>query len=497
MGDIYTNPPQSRNEAILRATIDGTEYTDPPESRIEDLLLELKETIEEGGSVEANPEGVASETLSKLKVDDTIYSIPSGGGGGGTSDYTELDNKPEINGVTLAGNKTAADLGLVGAETGKGLSSNDYTNADKAIVDGVTAALADKVDKVAGKGLSTNDYTDADAAIVAGVTTALNGKVDKVSGATSGNFAGLNSNGNLTDSGKKASDFLPSNTPIPDEVTANPQGTATEILTKLGIGSDIYEIPSGGSSKLVDLTDVNISSPSDGQILQYDAASQKWVNHINTPEFIVKTITIYSAANDTVSFSDISGEKTVVTDSSGEGSVKIFCVDGLEITFTSSVAKNPSDLSQAYSKTVTIGANTTEVYVMPNDDVLYWYGYKSSNCEDISTANGWSGSTFVAPTYNTNDVRLSSVIGDLSGLGNKNAITNNSKICVIYKGVTAGGGHYGVMASNTSKNTNGAPQFSTFTSNTTAYKEIEATNSYIFVDCESGRVSDIYAFWYE
>ena len=42
MGNIYTNPPQSRNEAILRATIDGTEYTDPPQSRIEDLLLELK-----------------------------------------------------------------------------------------------------------------------------------------------------------------------------------------------------------------------------------------------------------------------------------------------------------------------------------------------------------------------------------------------------------------------------------------------------------------------
>lgn len=50
MGDMYTNPPQSRNEAILRAMIDGTEYTDPPQSRIEDLLIELKETIESGGS---------------------------------------------------------------------------------------------------------------------------------------------------------------------------------------------------------------------------------------------------------------------------------------------------------------------------------------------------------------------------------------------------------------------------------------------------------------
>lgn len=33
-------------------------------------------------------------------------------------------------------------------------------------------------------------------------------KADKVSGATNGDFAGLDSNGNLTDSGKKASDFV-------------------------------------------------------------------------------------------------------------------------------------------------------------------------------------------------------------------------------------------------------------------------------------------------
>lgn len=35
------------------------------------------------------------------------------GGGGGTSDYTDLTNKPQIEGVTLSGNKSASDLGLV------------------------------------------------------------------------------------------------------------------------------------------------------------------------------------------------------------------------------------------------------------------------------------------------------------------------------------------------------------------------------------------------
>lgn len=78
MGDIYTNPPQSRNEAILRATIDGTEYTAPPQSRIEDLLLELKEAIEEGG--------------------------------GSVESYEQLTNKPQINGTTLSGDKSTEDL---------------------------------------------------------------------------------------------------------------------------------------------------------------------------------------------------------------------------------------------------------------------------------------------------------------------------------------------------------------------------------------------------
>ena len=34
---------------------------------------------------------------------------------GGASDYTDLSNKPSINSVTLSGNKTAADLGMIAA----------------------------------------------------------------------------------------------------------------------------------------------------------------------------------------------------------------------------------------------------------------------------------------------------------------------------------------------------------------------------------------------
>jgi hypothetical protein len=40
------------------------------------------------------------------------YEMTLSGGSGGTSDYTDLTNKPSINGHTLSGNQTGADLGL-------------------------------------------------------------------------------------------------------------------------------------------------------------------------------------------------------------------------------------------------------------------------------------------------------------------------------------------------------------------------------------------------
>lgn len=92
-------------------------------------------------------------------------------------------------------------------------------------------ALNGKVDKVEGSSLMTSEEhskltaieADADVNVIEvvkvngtalSVATAdksvnidLTGKADKVASATSGNFAGLDANGNLTDSGSKAADF--------------------------------------------------------------------------------------------------------------------------------------------------------------------------------------------------------------------------------------------------------------------------------------------------
>ena len=68
------------------------------------------------------------------------------------------------------------------------LSIGDYAKTTE-VTAAITAALADYA--------KTSD-----------VNTSLAKKADKVANATNGHFAGLDANGNLTDSGKKASDFV-------------------------------------------------------------------------------------------------------------------------------------------------------------------------------------------------------------------------------------------------------------------------------------------------
>jgi hypothetical protein len=47
-----------------------------------------------------------------LTLENGILSA-TGGGSGGTMDYNDLTNKPQINNVTLTGNKSLQDLGIV------------------------------------------------------------------------------------------------------------------------------------------------------------------------------------------------------------------------------------------------------------------------------------------------------------------------------------------------------------------------------------------------
>ncbi len=77
---------------------------------------------------------MASETLFKIKlvppthldiqlVNYTEFPIYIAPGGGSTNDYDQLDNRPQINGITLTGNKSLSDLNISSENTESGWAS--------------------------------------------------------------------------------------------------------------------------------------------------------------------------------------------------------------------------------------------------------------------------------------------------------------------------------------------------------------------------------------
>lgn len=94
--------------------------------------------------------------------------------------------------------------------------SGDYSKSDVGL--GNVVNTGDSATPVSG---GTTKFTTG------GAYTELNKKADKVTSATSGNFAGLDTNGNLTDSGSKASDF----STVKTSESATSGGTTLSLVT--------------------------------------------------------------------------------------------------------------------------------------------------------------------------------------------------------------------------------------------------------------------------
>ena len=148
-------------------------------------------------------------------------------------------------------------------------------------------------------------------------------------------------------------------------------------------------------------------------------------------------VTLWSAASDTVTFTDDNGQQIVVTagqnDSGGlapgeKDNVSITITQpsiGVDptITFTSSVAKDlvGGNVSTAYAKDITIHGNETEIFILP-DSAVYWYGYAVGD--------------IIANSYN------SGVDGGQSS-GTPTLAINNPDITI----TTSGGGTYATKGS--------------------------------------------------
>lgn len=123
----------SRVENILETMLGRSEIKEPAQSRVEELLIELKEAIEEGGT----GGDVTALTARIAKCERDISSIE-------TVDETQTQQIQSI--VTSLGEFRTAIENLdtdvenkVDKEAGKGLSTNDYTTAEKEKLAGIEA----------------------------------------------------------------------------------------------------------------------------------------------------------------------------------------------------------------------------------------------------------------------------------------------------------------------------------------------------------------------
>lgn len=214
-----------------------------------DAYIQNKPTIP---SVVANP-GNTTATLTSLGLDGTNYALPSGGGG--TITDVQVDGQSVVNqgvaNIDLTSYAKSSDLGTASAKDvpASGDAGNDevvlgndsrlsdartpvsHTHTTSDITDFPT--MSDYIQKSNTSGLVKNDGTiDTNSYATTSQIPDISGKADKVTSAVNGNFAGLDSNGNLTDSGHKHSDYLTQHQDISgkaDKVTGATNGNLAKL----------------------------------------------------------------------------------------------------------------------------------------------------------------------------------------------------------------------------------------------------------------------------
>ena len=124
-----------------------------PSTKLQDVNLDwlLKKICKLRG-------GTTNQVLAKVSDADFDFKWVTGGGGGGTSDYNDLVNQPKINNVTLVGNVSGSDLGL--------LDATALENYRTAIAQ--DAIDAGKQDKITASGILKGDGDGGVTAATAG-----------------------------------------------------------------------------------------------------------------------------------------------------------------------------------------------------------------------------------------------------------------------------------------------------------------------------------------
>jgi hypothetical protein len=106
--DTFSLKPDTTSEVQVRLLLD--------DGSVSGSLIEKHYVYKTKSTTRLTESGAGERTGEILQIR-LLKELGTSGGTGGTTDYNYLDNKPSINGVTLIGNKTTEDLGIVSEET--------------------------------------------------------------------------------------------------------------------------------------------------------------------------------------------------------------------------------------------------------------------------------------------------------------------------------------------------------------------------------------------
>ena len=163
---------------------------------------------------------LAQRTKTELDALDTRVGTLENAGYQTASDVQSAINSKIASAYKAGGSKTASEItaGTLNVEANEGKVYNlsdalTLTSSTKSLFVENAENSYPAGTNVVVVAVTANETTTYKFDVLSGFVD-LSGYASKVSGATNGNFAALDSNGNLTDSGKKASDFLTSHQDI-------------------------------------------------------------------------------------------------------------------------------------------------------------------------------------------------------------------------------------------------------------------------------------------
>lgn len=259
-----------------------TVIANPTETATADLTkLQVGEDVYDipsgGTTVVANPSGTPTANLEKIQVENTVYAIPSGGGSAEViTDLLDYQDSYRdwyfcyTSGFHLYVDSTNRKLMFVF------ITSEYNDNTDRGIFE-YKLTIPSSAKKIRYTLLQKDAYARASYLSLDMYKFCIGVKsYYDISGVP----ATPDDNDWLV---KQTEDYVAPNTTIEGELNLESVNIDSYLyITSNGYACEVIglEMVEGGMMNLEDLTNVEITSPSNNNVLKYDSASQKWVNGI-------------------------------------------------------------------------------------------------------------------------------------------------------------------------------------------------------------------------